>query len=173
MTEFVLNNTVLSNYSSVVELDIIRKVLNKVSITSQVLDEVMKAIEVGHTFQLRTLEIIEKGSWIEVVSLSPEMIIPYTQLANKAGRGEASSIAFCAGVKNRFFLSDDKRARSIATQKKIKVGGSLTILLRAVEGRILDMDEGNRILTDFIKNGYRSPIQNLREVLHPGEPKKK
>ncbi len=169
MTEFILDNTVFSNYSSVAQLNLIRRVLKNVSITPQVLDEVIKAVEAGHTFQLRTLKAIEKASWVHVVSLYPEMIIAYTELTRKAGRGEASSIAYCLGKKNRFFLTDDKRARKIATQNEIKVGGSLTILLRAVEGRIFGMDEGNRILSDFIKKGYRSPIANLGEALHPAD----
>ncbi|MBI4330665.1 MAG: hypothetical protein HY673_05245 [Chloroflexi bacterium] len=92
----VINNTVLSNFSLVGRLDILRKLFGKVYVTHEVREEVLRGIEEGYTFlEGAEMEVgIGKDAWLELVGfdkLAEEQ--SFREYAHKLGYGEASCLA--------------------------------------------------------------------------------
>ena len=59
------------------------------------------------------------------------------------------------------FVTDDRKARQVALDLGVKVTGTLGILVMAVERQIIIIDEANQYLAQMIRNGYRSPVDDL------------
>ncbi|GFP21449.1 hypothetical protein HKBW3S06_00676 [Candidatus Hakubella thermalkaliphila] len=65
----VVNNTVLSNFSLVGRLDILRELFGKVYVTHEVREELLRGIEEGYAFLERAEAEIKVGedAWLELV----------------------------------------------------------------------------------------------------------
>jgi predicted nucleic acid-binding protein len=63
------------------------------------------------------------------------------------------------------FVSDDLKARQTATSFNIPVTGTLGILVACIKSGIISKGIGNDLLRQMIEAGYRSPIDNLDNLL--------
>ena len=79
-------------------------------------------------------------------------------------RGEASCLAV-AVRRGMAFLAADARARSAARDLQVFVSGTLGVLLRTVNERLLTLEAANLLLNQMIQAGYRSPYVTLAELL--------
>lgn len=61
--------------------------------------------------------------------------------------------------------TDDSDARRYARQSGIPVTGTLGILVRLVQKRLLSLDEANLLLAEMVKYGYYSPVTDLSLLL--------
>ncbi len=155
--EVVVDTTVLSNFSLVGRLDILKRLFMGELCTT---DEVLREIRVGMD---RKVLPQTDWSWIKIVEIESEMHL-YSKLCERFGKGEASclAIALNRGLK---ILTDDIDARKFAQRRGIPVSGTLGILAAAVEDGIITLEEGNRLLSEMIEKGYYSPVESLDEIL--------
>jgi predicted nucleic acid-binding protein len=62
------------------------------------------------------------------------------------------------------FLTDDKRARKLATRKRVPVVGSIGLLKTAVDMKFLELIEADELLVKMIRSGYFSPIESISDL---------
>jgi predicted nucleic acid-binding protein len=86
------------------------------------------------------------------------------RLSARLGAGERSCLAV-AHHREGLFVSDDADARKQARRYEIPVTGTIGVLARAVEKSGISLEEGNRLLTRMIDDGYRSPVERLDDLL--------
>ncbi len=152
----LVNNTVLSNFTKVNRLDILKRAFKKVYITEQVLEE----FKIGAKRKILPNVRIN----FEVLKLREEELELYNTLRIKLGKGEASCLAI-AKKRNMNFLTDYFDARKIANILGVPVSGTIGVLIRCIEKGIISKDERNRILKEMIAKGFYSPISDLSEIL--------
>lgn len=153
----LLDNTVLSNFALVGQIDILPKVLGRpVATTAQVIGEFNDGIARG---------ILSKTNldWLEIINLEVEEDEIFQNLLARVNAGEASCLAV-AYYRNGRFLTDDRDARKLAAQMQIPVSGTLGILQLLIRLKVLDLSDADQILGQMIRKGYRSPVQKLEEL---------
>ena len=99
--------------------------------------------------------------------MTKQMKIEENRLAVKAqlwGKGESSclSIAISRDLK---VLTDDRDARKLAQRRGVPVSGSIGVLVEAVRGGLLSIEEGDTMLSEMIEKGYFSPFEALDELI--------
>jgi hypothetical protein len=162
----VVNNTVLTNFSLVGRLDILRRLFGKVYVTYEVREEVLRGLDEGYGFMCQAEEEIGVGteSWLELVSFdSPAEEQSFREFTDSLGFGEASCLAL-ARHRGWLVLTDDKSARRHLHREKLPVTGTLGILKLAVERDWLSVEEGNDLLRRMTTAGYRSPYRDLGDI---------
>lgn len=111
----IANTTVLSNFASIRQLEIVHRLFGRLSISTEVYEEIQTGLEEGYDFytsiEEACLPFAEQG-WIEVVAMTGEAELRlFKATPAKLHRGEASSIAI-ARERRWLFLSDDKARAS-------------------------------------------------------------
>lgn len=153
----LLDNTVLSNFALVNQIELLTKALgSQIATTPQVIDEFNNGVA-----RERLPET--KLDWLEVINLETEEEELFQELLTRVNLGEAACLAV-ASQRNGRILTDDRDARKLAAQMKIPVSGTLGVLLRLVQIDMLTLSEANEILERMISQGYRSPVQKLEEL---------
>ena len=163
------NTTVISNFAAINHLDLLRSLLGRLYVSTEVYEEIRNGLEEGYDFYEgfdKQIFPFSDDGWIELVSLEgQEELRRFGRMPKRLDRGEASCLAI-AQERKWAFLTDDKQARRLARQWKIEVSGTLGVLVRAVEEGLLAMEEANILLRQMIeKANYRSPITDLRLLL--------
>lgn len=77
---------------------------------------------------------------LPVVELSETEQVWITDLPPYLGAGEAACLA-AAVFRNGAFASDDRKARNVARSFELQVIGTVGILLRSIETRLLTIEE--------------------------------
>ena len=88
----------------------------------------------------------------------------FRELPAQLHSGEASCLAI-AYERGWALLTDDQRAQKAARKLRVELSGTLGILVRAVEARLITFDEGDALLHKMIERGYRSLYGSLRPLL--------
>lgn len=159
-TGFVLDNTAISNFSTIGRMDILRERYGgRLVVTCEVLLEAERG---PHPEAIR--QAIEEG-WAELRSIyadSDEYRVLVELRSRGFGLGEAASIAVCSAGDEWVFVSDDLDARREASRRGVGVVGTYGVLARqVVEGR-MDLEEGNTLLRRMIERGFRTHSDDLR-----------
>lgn len=153
----LLDNTVLSNFTAVARSDLVRLALGKDAATSDMAwAELQAGIRIGKL-------PAEDWSWLPILSLAQGEESLFELMAQRLNAGEASCLAIAAGRGYRVF-TDDRDARELAARWRIPVSGTLGLLLRLVDLRILSLNEADALLARMIAAGYRSPVASLHEL---------
>jgi predicted nucleic acid-binding protein len=161
---FIANNTVLSNFASIGRLDILKQTFRILRISEEVWLEIKKGLETGYSYQYETLKATQdKDAWIKVVMVDDKERSDFVEFSQKLGYGESSSIAI-ARHRDWVFLTDDKRARGLATKKGVSVVGSVGLLKSAVDRELLELLEADKLLVKMIRSGYFSPIESISDL---------
>jgi predicted nucleic acid-binding protein len=154
----LLDNTVLSNFSTIRRPDLIRATfVEQVSTTEQAFQEMLDGITVG---KIPACD----WDWLARVAITPDERMQFETFHEHLGEGEASclTVAKARGYK---LATDDKDARRLARQLGISLTGTIGILATLVkQGQIL-LVEGDRFLHEMIASGYRSPLATLGDIL--------
>lgn len=154
----LLDNTVMSNFSTVQRPDLVQTLLGSaVATTERAFVELQTGIELG---KLPPCD----WSWLPVIELTPEEHKLYDQLRNTFNADEAASLAVAAKRGHRV-LTDDLDARETAQQMGISISGTLGILPLSIERGHLTLTQADNLLSQMIAAGYRSPVQSLAELL--------
>lgn len=166
----IVNTTVISNFASVGQLDILHRLYNRIFISTDVYEEIQMGLSEGYRYY-EDVEMlvypITKDGWIHLTSLEgDEELRLFAQIPTRLHAGEASCIAI-ASQRNWSFLSDDLAARNLARERGLSVSGTLGCLVLAVERDLCRLEDANRWLQQMIDRGFRSPLNDLSSLLPP------
>jgi len=154
----LLDNTVLSNFSSVERPDLVQLALGEMAAT---VEEAYAELQAG--IQLGKLPPCD-WSWLPVLCLSESERATYEHLREHLNAGEAACLALAAARECRVF-TDDWDAREIAADMQIPISGTLGLLVRLVDQGFLSLQEADDLLRRMIVAGYRSPVTRLAEIM--------
>ena len=124
----ITNSTPLIAFWSIQRLDILKSLFGEIWIAPAVERE-FTAIE-----SEQRKRALAENDWIKVVQLiQPGRVNAFVGL----DIGEAETLALAEEMEARLVLLDERKARRYAQQLKLKISGSMGILLLAKEARII------------------------------------
>lgn len=154
----LLDNTVLSNFTSVGRPDLVRLALGEDGATTKaVWDELQAGILIGKL-------PVQDWSWLPILTLTATEISLYTLFTQYLNAGEASCLAIAESRQGRV-LTDDRDARHLAARRNIPVSGTLGLIIRLIDLQALTLVDGDALLARMIQAGYHSPIASLQQLL--------
>lgn len=164
MLEIVFDCCVLCNFALSGSLLIVKRLYGNASyITDFASAEIMRGIQKGHKELGRIQEALREG-WLKETTLeSKEEKDLFQSTSVPLGLGEASSLAV-AKARGLIFACDDRAARREAHLMKIKLTGTLGVLKKAIETKIINLKEADLILKSMIEHGFHSPVRSLKEI---------
>jgi predicted nucleic acid-binding protein len=161
----IANTTIISNFTAVRQLDLLRIRFGKVFLSDHVFEEIQTGCIQGYTFYEHFQDIVAPFSptgWFYLTALqTPEELRRYRELLTGLHSGEASSLAI-ALHRQWTFLSDDKAARKRSNTLKVTTSGTLGVLTSLVKRGQLSLQEADNILCQMIEYGYYSPLFRFR-----------
>jgi len=138
----ICNATPLICLGKINKLDLLKDVFYKVLIPPTIEEEVLVENKPGSII----IEKAIKDKWIEVVN--PKKILDF-------GLGKGESAAIClAKEKNKNIIIDDATAIKMAKALKLNVLRTTTVILIAVNKKIISKKEGVYLLNKIVENGY-------------------
>jgi len=171
LTPIILDNTVLSNFALVQAFDLIQKLYaDRAYVGNAVMAEVQAGIESGWKYpwlhsrtRLQLVDRAIRSGWLKLPpsETNPRDEVLELRLTQEygqrfgAGESESMAIAYC---RKWVFASDCRRARDFAKERKIKVTGSIGILVKAVTEGAIALDVADAIHGRMIDEEYRSPL---------------
>jgi len=133
-------------------MDILRLVFEKSIIPPDVEEEIMKIADSPEAIQLQ--EAIREG-WITVDGTFKDQSAQIAMLFPELDRGEAAAIALAIEQQTEGVVIDDAEARKAAEYFKLKVYGTLYIILEAFKRKILKSKAEVRSMVDnMLKRGF-------------------
>jgi len=164
----ISNTTVLSNFASIQQLDLLRQLFGRLYLSTQVYDEIRLSLEEGYGFYAGIdqfiFPLVEDG-WLHLTSLTDEREVQlFSALPSHLHSGEASCLAI-ARQRGWLLLTDDRAARQEATRQTITRSGSVGCLVLCVERGLITPEQANFYLGQMIEQGYHSPVTDLAPLL--------
>ncbi|MBS7267744.1 MAG: DUF3368 domain-containing protein [Candidatus Freyarchaeota archaeon] len=148
----VLNASPLIYLGKKRRIDILRIIFEKSIIPPEVEEEIMKIADSPEAIQLQ--EAIKEG-WITVEGASEDQSAQIVMLFPELDKGEAATIALAVEQRTEGVVIDDSEARVAAEYFKLKVYGTLFIILEAFKRRILKSKTEVRSMVDnMLKRGF-------------------
>jgi predicted nucleic acid-binding protein len=164
----IANTTVISNFASIGQLDLLRQIFGSLYVSTEVYKEIQVGLEEGYQFYEGIDRLIHPHApqgWIFLTGLVDEQELrTFSDLPSRLHYGETSSIAI-AQHRDWLFLTDDFMARGHAAQSGIRISGSVGCLVLAVERGLCDQEQANAWLQQMIRQGYHSPVSDLTSLL--------
>lgn len=159
----VSDNSVLSCLAEIGELDLLRRLYGKVTITATIGRE---AVHASAPAALREL-FLKTPDWISVV---PDES-PYLEETGALDPGEASAITLAWRCRDASLLIlDEKRGRKVASALGLRITGTAGLLKDAAMAGLIDFEDAFSRLS---QTGFRlSPhvVETLRQSLADGSP---
>ena len=154
----LLDNTVLSNFSSVRRPDLVRDALgDPVGTTEQAYQELVDGVASGKVPAC-------DWRWLEIIALADSERAQYEALCEHLGSGEASCLAAAQRRAYRV-ATDDRDARRVARQLGIPITGTLGILAILAKRGSVPLTEADGLLQQMVAAGFRAPLTSLRTLL--------
>jgi predicted nucleic acid-binding protein len=164
----IANTTVISNFASINQLDLLRQLFGALYISTEVYEEIQIGLEEGYQFYTgidRMIHPFVHDGWIRLTSMADEAELGlYGELPSRLHRGEASCLVI-ARHRGWMLLTDDRIARDEGNRLGIMVSGSVGCLVLAVERGLCSLEQANIWLSEMIRQGYRSPVNDLTSLL--------
>ena len=165
----ISNTTVLSNFASISQVDILRQLFGTVNISTEVYEEIQQGVDEGYAFYNdfdRLINPPASSGWIRMTGMNDEYELNhFRQMPARLHRGEASCLAI-AKHRGWLMLTDDRAAREYAQDVGIRLSGTVGCLVLVVEHGIRPLDQANRWLDEMIQCGYRAPLTDLTPLIH-------
>lgn len=150
----ISDNSVLSCLAEIGELDMLRVLYGKVSITETIR---LEAVHPGAPEGLRTL-IAEMPDWILVV---PDEM-PYLEETAALDAGEASAITLAWEHRDDSLLViDEKRGRKVASTLGLRFTGTAGLLTDAAAAGLIDFE---KTFLKLAQTGFRMSTQVVEEL---------
>jgi len=166
----ISNTTVISNFASIGQLDVLRQLFGSLAISIEVYHEIEVGLEEGYRFYEGIDQVMSPFSdsgWIELTSMVDDQELrSFHEMPARLHRGESSCLAI-ARHRNWLLLTDDRDARREAMRQSIRVSGSIGCLVLAVDHGICSLSQANIWLDEMIKQGYHSPVTDLTPFIEP------
>ena len=112
-------------------------------------EAVFSEVTINKTYQDES-EIIKNSDFIKVVKVNSSDRVSLLQRATGLDRGESEAIICADEMKADLLLMDEKAGRKIAKNMKLPITGSIGIILRAFQSRVISENEAEEAL-DKIK----------------------
>ena len=164
----ISNTTVISNFASIGQLDVLRHLYGSLAISIEVYHEIQVGFEEGYRFYEgieRVISPFSSDGWIQLISMTDEQELRYFHdRPSRLHSGEASSLAI-ARQRHWLVLTDDQDARQEAMRQGIMVSGSVGCLVLAIERHLCSLSQANAWLEQMIGQGYRSPVTDLTPLI--------
>ncbi|MBN1876468.1 MAG: hypothetical protein JXA33_19745 [Anaerolineae bacterium] len=164
----IVNTTLLSNFASIGQLDVLPKLWQRVFMPDQVYAEIQNGIYHGYVFYEGIEQHIypfTSSGWLHLTALrSTEEFLLFGELLNELHEGEAACLSI-AHHRHWSFISDDRAARIAATRLQVPVSGTLGVLLALVNTEHLSLAQADALLGQMMRGGYYSPVASLNEIL--------
>lgn len=145
-------HSVISDTSCLILLDntgllfILEKLYGRILITPEVSQEFGKSPE----------------SWIEVRKVNDRKYL--TALSVFIDQGEASTIALAMEMENSLLILDDLKARKLAERLDLKITGTLGVLLKAKEKKLIT-NTANNLMHDLKQSGLRISLEMEKKFI--------
>lgn len=165
----ISNTTVISNFASIDQLDLLRKLYGTLYIPVEVHEEIRSGWEEGYRFYGdidRFIYPFAPSGWLHLTSLEETELASFGTLLARLHQGEASCLAI-AHRRRWTVLTDDQAARTEAQKLNIRFSGTLGCLVLLVERKLSNLEQANEWLTEMIGQGYWSPVTDLAALLKP------
>ena len=164
----ISNTTVISNFASIQQIELLHVLYGDLYISTQVYEEILDGLAEGYrvytTVQASVSPLFPNG-WLRLTSLNDDSEFrAFAAMPNKLHSGESSCLAI-AEVRKWLFLSDDMAARKEAQRRRIAVSGTLGCLVLAIEHDICTLEDANLWLHKMMEMGYRCPVSDLSSFL--------
>jgi predicted nucleic acid-binding protein len=144
MKAIIADTSCLIIYDRINQLEILQHTFSELIVTDKV------AAEFG-----------ELPDWISIRQFTNKK--QYLELARELGKGEASSIALALEFENCLLIIDERKGRKVAEELKIEIIGSLGVLIKAKEKRVIKSVKGILDLID--KTNFRISESIKEKVL--------
>ena len=155
----VIDNTALSNFARTNHLHLLELFCrSRGLIVGAVREEFQEGIRRGLFTEIDL-------SWVQQIDITdPEETNLAQILGIELGKGESEclAIAICRSYE---LLTDDLDARQIGFREKVRVSGSVGVLVSLVRQNVIPLYEGNQVLSEFIRKGYFSPVEALDDLV--------
>ena len=167
MPDFIFDNTVLSNFAAIGKVDLLAKRFEKNAFTTiEVMDELKRGIEKGYHFLISALNAAESSEgWLEILALrSLDENLLRQELNEFLHPGESSCLVLAVS-RNMVLVTDDLAARKLATRRKVRLTGTVGLLIEMIHNGSLPLEDGNSFLEQMMDSGYRSPWDHLDDLI--------
>jgi predicted nucleic acid-binding protein len=156
MSVILADTTVLNNFAQVGWPDLLRKVFTDLFVPTEVREELTEGERKG-------LVPICDWSWLAVIEPTGTEQLHASKLRGSVGTGEAACIAILV-ARGGLLLTDDGPARHLAASLGVDLSGTIGVLVKLLQRKVLNLEEGDALLQRMRARGYWSPIQSLREI---------
>ncbi|MBU1660836.1 MAG: DUF3368 domain-containing protein [Chloroflexi bacterium] len=153
----LLDNTVLTNFAQVEQMDLIRYLWGTPGTTIEVKQEYQHGVSVGKV-PSNALDDLN------VITLTEQETADASGRFSNLGAGERTCLAV-ALHRRGLLVTDDRPARRIAARLGVRVTGTIGILVLCVVQDLLTLPEANALLQAMITLGYYSPATQLEPFL--------
>jgi len=164
----IVNTTVLSNFAAIDQLDLLNQLYGTIHIPTEVYKEVQVGLEEGYQFYAGIAQLIHpfvEDGWIQLTGMVDEQELRLLgELPPSLHQGEAACLAI-AHHHGWTLLTDDLTARKEAARLDIRKSGSVGCLVLAIERGVCTLEQANHWLEEMIRQGYRSPVSNLKPLI--------
>jgi predicted nucleic acid-binding protein len=131
----IANTTLISNFASISQLDLLRRLFGALYISTEVYEEIQSRLEEGYQFYAgidqMTHPFVHDG-WIRLTSMADEAEIGlYGEIPSRLHRGEASCLVI-ARHRGWLLLTDDRAGCDEGIRLGIVASGSVGCLVLAV-----------------------------------------
>jgi|SRR3989344_8030053 len=155
----VSNTSPLLYLAKLGKLEILKKLFVKVFIPEEVYEE---AVLNGKEFiDSKVIERAVNEKWIEVKSVSNKN----KEIYDEIDIGESAAIELAKTLNAKLLLIDDAPARVLAESFGLSVKGTLYILLKAYNEKIINKNEIKSLLSRLILLGFRISPELYGEIL--------
>lgn len=168
MTTVVADATPLIYLARIGHLDLLEALFDETLVPEAVYEEVgVRGREEGYRDALAVDE--ETDRFLDLTTLEGPVATEAEDVRTAAdlGRGEPESIAL-AGARDARCLTDDHAARTTAESLGVAVGGTIFVLLEALDDGAFSFDEYRAALDDLTDSDFRMDASLYRKALDAG-----
>jgi len=138
----ISDTSCLIGLTNVGQLDLLKKLYDRVTITPEVLKEFTEKYKENMPDWIDVKEAKNKDKVIEIKS--------------KFGLGESSSIVLASETPESLIIIDDKKAREYALNIGLSVIGTVAVIRQATERKIIESPQkANEIFLELKNKGFR------------------
>jgi len=163
----ISNTTVLSNFASIGQLDVLRRLYQVLHIPTEVYEEISTGLEEGYLFYqdvVADIHPFSEAGWLHLAVMEMDELRRFGELPSRLHKGEAACLAI-AEHRRWTLLTDDSAAREEAARRRIRLSGSIGCLVLAVERGLATLEQANDWLSEMIRLDYRSPVTDITPLL--------
>lgn len=155
----ISNASPLILFARVKRVDLILELFNEILVEEEVKKEVIdRGLEEGYADAIYLNQLLEEGS-IKVERVKD--VKPFKGVH----QGEAATIQLAVEHKAKTVLMDEEDARAIAKARGLTPRGTLYILKKAVEKKVISKKQATELLDKLISQGYRLSAKHYSKFL--------